>query len=84
MRRKIEALLAKEVIPALAAHGGGIEVVDYDNNKLYIKLIGGCQGCAGARMTLKNGVERVVKQHFPEVTEVIDVTNHANGDKPFM
>ena len=84
MIRKIEALLDEHVRPALAAHGGGIEVIDYDNNKLFVKLSGGCQGCAGARLTLKNGIERIVKQHFPEVEEVVDVTDHEEGDKPFM
>jgi len=84
MIRKIEALLEKEVRPALAAHGGNIEVVDYDNNKLYVKLSGGCQGCAGARATLKNGVEKLVKKYFPEVEEVIDVTDHDKGSNPFM
>lgn len=76
MLRKIEELLEKEVRPALASHGGGVELVDVDNNKVYLKLTGGCQGCAGARATMKNGIERVIKAHYPEIEEVVDVTNH--------
>ncbi|MCK5882427.1 MAG: NifU family protein, partial [Bacteriovoracaceae bacterium] len=46
MREKIEELLEKEIRPALASHGGGVELVDVDNNKVYVRLQGGCKGCA--------------------------------------
>lgn len=76
MREKIEKLLEDEIRPALAAHGGGVELVDIDNNKVYVRLQGGCRGCAGARATLKGGIERIIKEHYPEITEVVDVTDH--------
>ncbi len=76
MRRKVEELIEQEIRPALVSHGGGIELIDVDNNKVYVKLTGGCQGCPGARATLKGGVERIIRDHFPEITEVVDVTDH--------
>ncbi|MBT3235976.1 MAG: NifU family protein [Bdellovibrionales bacterium] len=84
MIRKIEALLKEEVVPALEAHGGSIEVVDVDNNKVYVKMTGGCHGCAGARATLKDGVERIIKERFPMIEEVVDTTDHQTGQNPYM
>jgi Fe-S cluster biogenesis protein NfuA len=77
MKEKIEELIAKEIRPALASHGGDCEVIDVKDNKVYLKLSGGCRGCPGARMTIKYGVERIIRENFPEVQEVIDVTEHA-------
>ncbi len=84
MRRKIEELFDNEVRPALAGHGGNIELVDVEDNKVYVKLTGGCQGCAGARATLKAGVERIIREAYPEITEVVDLTSHGSGENPFM
>lgn len=76
MKDKIEKLLEDEIRPSLASHGGGVELVDVDNNKVYVRLQGGCKGCAGARATLKGGIERIIKENYPEITEVVDVTDH--------
>jgi len=84
MLRKIEALLKDQVGPALAAHGGAIELVDVDNNKVFIRLTGGCQGCSSSQTTVKQGIETLVKQNFPEIEEIVDITDHASGDKPYM
>ena len=84
MKDKIETLMDEQVRPSLAAHGGNVEIVEVKDNKVFLKLTGGCQGCAGARMTLKNGVERIIKEKYPEIEEVVDVTNHQGGEKPFM
>jgi Fe/S biogenesis protein NfuA len=85
MLRKIEKVLDEQIRPALASHGGDIEIVDYDNNKLFVKLTGGCQGCSSSKATLKDGIERLVVSKFPQlVDEIIDLTDHAAGDKPFM
>ncbi|EPZ52218.1 NifU family protein [Halobacteriovorax sp. GFR7] len=84
MLRKIEKLFDEQVRPALAAHGGNIELIDYDNDKLYVKMTGGCQGCSASQATLTDGVARLVKQNFPDIVEVVDVTDHSKGDNPFM
>jgi Fe-S cluster biogenesis protein NfuA len=68
----------KEVIesvrPALQGHGGDIELVGTDDDKtVKVRLQGACQGCPGATMTMKMGVERILKEKVPEVKEVITV-----------
>ena len=80
---RVRAVLEQQINPALASHGGGIVLVDVKDDKVYVQLSGGCQGCAGARMTLKAGVERVLREQIPEVKEVIDATDHAGGGDPF-
>jgi len=65
-------------------HGGSATLVEIKDNKVYLKLEGGCRGCAMARMTLKQGIERVIKEHVPEIEEVIDVTDHAGGTNPYQ
>ncbi len=71
MREKIEAALA-EIKPMLNADGGDVEFVDFDEDTKVVKvrLKGACAGCPAAQMTLKNGVERVIKEKVPEVSSV--------------
>lgn len=70
MREKVEAALDK-IRPQLQADGGGVELVDVDDNGLVrVKLTGACGGCPMAQMTLKQGVERVLKMQVPEVKSV--------------
>jgi Fe-S cluster biogenesis protein NfuA len=64
----------ESVRPALQAHGGDIELVGVDeNNTVKVRLQGACQGCPGAAMTMKAGIERILKEKVPEVKEVIAV-----------
>ncbi|WP_372651282.1 NifU family protein [Halobacteriovorax sp.] len=84
MIRKIETLFDEQVRPALAAHGGNVEIIDIDNGKLFVKLSGGCQGCSSSSATLKDGIERMIKQAFPEIEEVVDLTDHESGEKPYF
>lgn len=85
MLNKVEKVLDEQIRPALAGHGGNIEVVDFDNNKLFVKLSGGCQGCSSSKATLKDGIEKLMLQKFPGIIdELVDLTDHAAGDNPFM
>lgn len=69
MRERIEEAL-KKIRPALEADGGGIELVDVVDGVVQVRLKGACQGCPGAQMTLKMGVERILKEEVPEVKSV--------------
>lgn len=80
---KVREVLDAQVNPAVAAHGGEIVLVDVQGSEIFIEMAGGCQGCALSRMTLKQGVERMVRQAVPEITAVHDVTDHTSGDNPF-
>ena len=83
IRDVVQALLDQEVNPSVAAHGGTIALTDVKNARLYIEMSGGCQGCASSEVTLRQGFERMVHQVAPEVTEIIDVTDHSRGRTPY-
>lgn len=84
MIRKLENLFDEQVRPSLAAHGGNVEIIDLDNDILYLRLQGGCQGCSSSSATLKQGIETLVKQTFPMIKSVIDMTDHDSGENPYM
>lgn len=71
-----EKVLVEEIAPALASHGGGAKITTVKDAKVYIELQGGCRGCMGARMTMKSGIERLLKERIPDILEVIDATDH--------
>jgi Fe/S biogenesis protein NfuA len=83
LAEKVKEILETQVNPAVASHGGEIILVDVQGTDIYIEMGGGCQGCALSRMTLKQGVERMVRQAVPEITGVFDVTDHTSGESPF-
>ncbi len=72
MREKVESALVK-VRPALQADGGDIELVDVSEGVVKLKLKGACAGCPMSAMTLRDGVERLIKEQIPEVKEVVSV-----------
>ena len=81
---RVRAVLDSQVNPAIAAHGGMISLVDVQDTEISVQMSGGCQGCALSRMTLRQGVERMLRQAIPELTAVHDVTDHASGERPFF
>ena len=83
IRQKVQDLLEKEINPALGTHGGFVELIDVKKNAVYLRLGGGCQGCGSAKMTLKLGIERVIREQIPEVGEILDTTDHAAGRNPY-
>lgn len=72
----VNVVMDEEVSPALASHGGGGNVIKVESGVVFIELEGGCKGCPGARMTMKNGIETLMRERIPAVKEVIDVTDH--------
>ncbi len=72
MRDKVEAAL-ELIRPALLADGGDVELVDVNDGMVTVRLRGACSGCPMASMTLKHGIEQVLKEQVPEVKEVIAV-----------
>ncbi len=81
---KVKTVLDTEINPAIASHGGSITLVGVEGTEIYLEMGGGCQGCAMSRMTLRQGVERMVRQAVPEVTVIHDVTDHSSGENPFF
>ena len=84
LAERVSHVLDTEINPAIAAHGGVINLVDVQGTEIFIEMAGGGQGCAMSRMTLRQGVERMVSQSVPEVTAIHDVTDHASGENPYF
>jgi len=80
---EIQAVIDAEINPGVASHGGFVELLDVKENRVFVKMGGGCQGCGMASVTLKQGVEVVLREKFPQITDVVDTTDHANGDNPY-
>ena len=72
MREKIQVAIDR-VRPALQADGGDVELVEVKDGVVSVRLTGACGGCPMATMTLRNGIERVIKEEVPEVKEVVAV-----------
>jgi len=72
-REAVEKVISERVKPTLQAHGGGIDLIDVKEERVFVRLTGACGTCPMAIMTLKQGVERALKQAFPELKEVVSV-----------
>jgi Fe-S cluster biogenesis protein NfuA len=72
MKEKVEAVLDK-IRPSLVADGGNVELIDVNDGIVKLKLTGACAGCPMSTMTLKMGIERIVKRELPEIKEVVAV-----------
>jgi Fe-S cluster biogenesis protein NfuA len=79
----IQALLDEEINPMVAGHGGYVSLVDVQDHKALVRLQGGCHGCGMASVTLRHGIETTILEKVPSITEVIDVTDHADGENPY-
>lgn len=83
IRRKVQQLLEREINPALGMHGGWVELIEVKRNSVYLRLGGGCQGCGAADATLRQSIERSIREMIPEVGEILDTTDHAAGRNPY-
>ncbi|HMQ11285.1 MAG TPA: iron-sulfur cluster assembly accessory protein [Oligoflexia bacterium] len=81
---KIQQVFEHEINPALASHGGKVELIEIKDLKAFVKLSGGCQGCSSSTATLKHGIEKRIREIAPEILEVVDVTDHASGENPYF
>lgn len=80
---RVAEALEQRVNPSVAAHGGRITLVGVQDGIAYVRMSGGCQGCGLAAVTLRQGVERMLREAIPELAGVRDVTDHADGRNPF-
>ncbi|HSF19872.1 MAG TPA: NifU family protein [Vicinamibacteria bacterium] len=83
IKKKVQNILDREINPAVAAHGGWIELIDVQRNEVFIRMGGGCVGCGMADVTLKQGVERTIREAIPQVGAIMDTTDHASGRNPY-
>ncbi|MGB9359900.1 MAG: NifU family protein [Acidimicrobiia bacterium] len=81
---KVRQLLTEQINPAIASHGGIANLIGVDGSRAMLELGGGCQGCGLAAVTLQQGIETAILAAVPEITEVVDVTDHTLGANPYF
>jgi Fe/S biogenesis protein NfuA len=80
---KVTTLIAEAINPGLAAHGGFTSLLGVEGTRVFLTMGGGCQGCSMSAATMVQGIQSAIKEAIPEVTEVIDATDHSAGENPF-
>jgi len=83
VRIRVQQVLDEMINPGVASHGGFVELLDVQEDSVFIRMGGGCQGCGAADMTLKMGIEKLIRENVPQVREILDTTDHASGQNPF-
>jgi Fe/S biogenesis protein NfuA len=80
---QVSQVLDRSINPAIAGHGGAAELVGVEGNDVYLRLLGGCQGCGLAAVTLRQGIERMLRSAIPDLGQIVDVTDHQAGTNPY-
>ena len=81
--QKVQQVIDQRINPSIAAHGGYVTLLDVRDDIAYISFGGGCQGCGMVDVTLKQGVQVMIKEEVPELKDVLDTTDHAAGTNPY-
>jgi Fe-S cluster biogenesis protein NfuA len=81
---QVAQLFETKVNPMVARHGGAVELIDVQDGVVMLRMGGGCQGCGMADVTLRQGIEAMLRQHAPEVKGLVDVTDHSSGSNPYF
>lgn len=84
LAERVQWILDTEINPGVAAHGGSVSLVEVQDNNVLLRFGGGCHGCSSSSATLKFGIERSLREKFPDLGEIIDVTDHATGENPYF
>jgi Fe/S biogenesis protein NfuA len=79
----VDGLFRDEINPMVARHGGKVELVDVQEATVVVRMMGGCQGCGMATVTLRQGIETALRQAVPAVRGIQDITDHASGRNPY-
>jgi Fe/S biogenesis protein NfuA len=80
----VEAVIATDINPSLAAHGGFVTFVGHDGEGIaYLTMGGGCHGCSMSKMTMLEGVQTTLVEQVPAIAKVRDITDHATGANPY-
>ncbi len=81
--QQIQAIIDTQLNPAIAAHGGYVNLLAVEGLVAYIEMGGGCQGCGMADVTLKQGIEASIVGVVPGIERIVDTTDHASGSNPY-
>jgi Fe/S biogenesis protein NfuA len=83
LARAVQAVLDTRINPGVGGHGGMVSLIEVRDGTAYMRFGGGCQGCAAVDVTLRAGVEAALREAVPEISAVVDVTDHAAGENPY-
>jgi Fe/S biogenesis protein NfuA len=83
LAQRVVSVLEEQVNPSIASHGGRADLVAVEDASVYLRLSGGCQGCGMAKATLSQGIEVILREAIPELANIVDVTDHADGTNPY-
>lgn len=83
LAQKVQEVIETRINPGVAMHGGYVTLLDVRDNVAYVAMGGGCQGCGLAAVTLRQGVEALIREAVPEIQAVVDTTDHAAGTNPY-
>ena len=83
LEEQVQILLDEQINPMVASHGGVVRLHGIKDDAVYLEFGGGCQGCGMIDVTLKQGVEVMIKENIPQVAGVFDITDHQSGENPF-
>jgi len=83
IRAQVQEAIDTAINPAVASHGGVVTLLDVQGNNIFLEFGGGCQGCGMVSVTLKYGVEKLLRDRIPELGQVLDTTDHAAGTNPY-
>ena len=81
---RVRQAIDQFVNPGVAQHGGQVTLVEVRDNIVYLQMGGGCQGCGMASVTLSQGIERILREQVPEIEGIEDVTDHGDGQNPYI
>jgi NFU1 iron-sulfur cluster scaffold homolog, mitochondrial len=84
LARQARRILDIEINPAIAAHRGHVTLEGVDRGLVRVRLEGGCQGCSLAEVTVRQGIEPLLRERLPGIAGVVDVTDHEAGTQPFF
>ncbi len=80
---RVKHVIEMQINPSIASHGGRVTLVEVRDDVVYLEMMGGCQGCGMAAVTLAQGIRRILMETLPEIRDIVDVTNHEAGANPY-
>ena len=83
VEEKVTQIIEEQVRPMVASHGGNVRLHEIKDNEIYLEFGGGCQGCGMISVTLKQGIEVMIKESIPDIVAVHDITDHQVGSQPY-
>ena len=80
----VARILERDINPAVAGHGGKVELLDVQDGTVVVRMMGGCQGCGMANVTLRQGIEAQLRRVIPGLRGLRDITDHTAGENPYF